>query len=194
MSAIALVFLSVLSDIMIPIAIGGGIALILGVVIVITAKFFDVPVDEKLESIKALLPGANCGACGFSGCEAYADALAQGEPNAGRCPVGGPDMAEELAELLGLAKPDFIPGLPRCFVRVRRKTPINAANMQVRQPASQRPAFSPDLIPARTAAWDLVIALRFVNLAPLGSSTASPSSTAANAPPVACASKPALRN
>ncbi len=43
---------------MIPIAIGGGIALILGVVIVITAKFFDVPVDEKLESIKALLPGA----------------------------------------------------------------------------------------------------------------------------------------
>jgi hypothetical protein len=187
MSAIALVFLSVLSDIMIPIAIGGGIALILGVVIVITAKFFDVPVDEKLESIKALLPGANCGACGFSGCEAYADALAQGEPNAGRCPVGGPDMAEELAELL-------YPRPLRCFVRVRRKTPINAMNMQVRQPASQRPAFSPDLIPARTAAWDLVIALRFVNLAPLGSSTASPSSTAANAPPAACASKPVLRN
>jgi Na+-translocating ferredoxin:NAD+ oxidoreductase RNF subunit RnfB len=115
MSAIALVFLSVLSDIMIPIAIGGGIALILGVVIVITAKFFDVPVDEKLESIKALLPGANCGACGFSGCEAYADALAQGEPNAGRCPVGGPDMAEELAELLGLAKPDFIPETAQVF-------------------------------------------------------------------------------
>ncbi|MGI6334794.1 MAG: RnfABCDGE type electron transport complex subunit B [Saccharofermentanales bacterium] len=115
MSAIALALLSVLSDIMIPVAIGGGIALVLGVVIMITAKFFAVPVDEKLEAIKALLPGANCGACGFSGCEAYADALAQGEPNAGRCPVGGPDTAKELAELLGLATPDFIPNTAQVF-------------------------------------------------------------------------------
>jgi len=101
--------LAALPAVLIPVAIGGGIALLLGIVIMITAKVFAVPVDEKMESIKTLLPGANCGACGYSGCEGYAQALSDGEPNAGKCPVGGAEMATELAELLGLAKPDFVP-------------------------------------------------------------------------------------
>lgn len=109
MSLTALNVSAILPSILLPVAIGGGVALILGVVIMITARIFAVPVNEKLESIKALLPGANCGACGYSGCEAYAVALANGEKDAGKCPVGGPDMALELAELLSLSKPDFVP-------------------------------------------------------------------------------------
>ena len=95
--------------ILIPVAIGGGVALLLGIVIMIPAKIFSVPVDDKMESIKTLLPGANCGACGYSGCEGYAQALSDGDTNAGKCPVGGAEMAVELAELLGLSKPDFVP-------------------------------------------------------------------------------------
>lgn len=100
---------SSLSPVIIPVAIGGGAALVLGILIMITAKVFAVPVDKKLEDVKSLLPGANCGACGYSGCEGYATALCEGETNAGKCPVGGPDMAAELAELLGLGAPDFVP-------------------------------------------------------------------------------------
>jgi electron transport complex protein RnfB len=108
-------FLLSLPSVLIPVAIGGGIALLLGVVIMIISKFFAIPVDEKLESIKSLLPGANCGACGYSGCEGYAMALNEGDTNAARCPVGGTETAVELAMLLGLAVPDFTPQVAHVF-------------------------------------------------------------------------------
>jgi electron transport complex protein RnfB len=104
-----IVLASLLTSVLIPTAIGGGVALLLGIVIMITAKVFAIPVDEKLESIKSILPGANCGACGYSGCEGYATALNEGETNAAKCPVGGAAAANELAALLGLASPNFIP-------------------------------------------------------------------------------------
>lgn len=92
-----------------PVIIASVIALGLGILIVITSKIFAIPVDEKLEGIKAILPGANCGACGFSGCESYAQALAEGETDTAKCPVGGVEVARELAKYLGVAAPDFIP-------------------------------------------------------------------------------------
>lgn len=105
-----IVMASQLESVLIPTAIGGGIALILGAVIMITAKVFAVPVDDRLNQVKSILPGANCGACGYAGCEAYATALSEGEePNAGKCTVGGPDSANELAALLGLSSPNFVP-------------------------------------------------------------------------------------
>ncbi len=104
-----------IGSILVPAAIGGGVALFLGALIMISARVFAVPVDNKLEEIKALLPGANCGACGYSGCEGYAVALREGDNDAGKCPVGGAEMAQELAELLGLSKPDFVPKVAQVF-------------------------------------------------------------------------------
>src|SRR5690554_4365658 len=75
------------SAIWIPVVVGGAIALALGLVILLTARFFAVPVDNRLEEIKAILPGANCGACGFTGCEGYAKSLAEGNPDAAKCPI-----------------------------------------------------------------------------------------------------------
>lgn len=98
-----------ISAIWIPIVVCGVIALVLGLVIVLTARFFAVPVDNRLEEIKAILPGANCGACGFTGCEGYAKSLAEGNPDVARCPVGGTATVEELSEYLGLAVPSFVP-------------------------------------------------------------------------------------
>lgn len=102
-------FMISLPSVLIPIAIGGGIAFALGVVIMIVSKVFAIPVNEKLETIRGILPGANCGACGYSGCEGYAMALDEGDSNPARCPVGGAEVASELAELLGLAAPNFTP-------------------------------------------------------------------------------------
>jgi electron transport complex protein RnfB len=97
------------SSVATPVIIASVIALVLGIFIVITSKIFAIPVDERLENIKAILPGANCGACGFSGCEGYAQAMAEGDPDTAKCPVGGAEVAKELAKFLGVAAPDFIP-------------------------------------------------------------------------------------
>jgi Na+-translocating ferredoxin:NAD+ oxidoreductase RNF subunit RnfB len=98
-----------LSQILTPVLIAGTLALILGVIIVVVSRIFAVPVDQRLEDLKAILPGANCGACGFSGCEGYAESLAGGDTNTARCPVGGAEVARELSNYLGVAVPSFLP-------------------------------------------------------------------------------------
>ena len=77
------------------------IGLIAGLILSVASIVFAVPVDEKQEAVRACLPGANCGACGFSGCDGYAKALAEGTAEIGLCSPGGPDVAEECAAILG---------------------------------------------------------------------------------------------
>ena len=69
------------------------IGLIAGLILSVASIVFAVPVDEKQEAVRACLPGANCGACGFSGCDGYAKALADGSAENGLCSPGGPDVA-----------------------------------------------------------------------------------------------------
>lgn len=79
------------------------IGLIAGLILSFASIIFAVPVDEKAEAIQGVLPGANCGACGFPGCSGYAAALAAGEAEVGLCSPGGADVAAECAEILGVA-------------------------------------------------------------------------------------------
>lgn len=79
--------------------LGGGVALLLGW----ADRAFRVRTDTRIRKALALLPGANCGGCGFTGCSDYAEALATGASPPDRCPVGGPRTAEALSTLLGLA-------------------------------------------------------------------------------------------
>lgn len=98
-----------IQDILIPTMIVGGITLFLGVIIAIVSKVFQLPVNQLQSDLQAVLPGANCGACGFSGCEGYAVYLAGGGKDIGKCPVGGPDCSNELASLMGLPPKPFMP-------------------------------------------------------------------------------------
>lgn len=59
-----------LPSILIPTAIAAGIALVLGIVLVVAARFFALPVDEKLEKVRSALPGVNCGGVGITGSSA----------------------------------------------------------------------------------------------------------------------------
>ena len=68
-----------MTEILLPILIVGGISLIAGAGLAIASVLMAVPTDEKYEAIRECLPGANCGACGYSGCDGYAAALASGE-------------------------------------------------------------------------------------------------------------------
>ncbi|MBE6656280.1 MAG: 4Fe-4S dicluster domain-containing protein [Ruminococcaceae bacterium] len=80
----------------------GGIGLLLGIGLGLAAHFMSVKENEKAVAILSELPGANCGACGFSGCAGYAKALAEspGVRN-NLCPVGGDAVAEQIAAILG---------------------------------------------------------------------------------------------
>lgn len=78
----------------------GGIGLILGIVLSLASKFFAVPTDEKVEKIRECLPGVNCGACGFSGCDGYAQALSKAETQPNLCTVGGQETTDQLSEIL----------------------------------------------------------------------------------------------
>lgn len=80
----------------------GGLALVLGGILAIAYTKLAVHSDPREEAIIALLPGANCGTCGFPGCAAYAAKLAQGEAEPNLCPVIEPDMAQALAKTLGI--------------------------------------------------------------------------------------------
>lgn len=79
-----------------------GIGLIAGLGLSVASVIMSVKTDEKVEALRAELPGANCGACGFSGCDGYAEALARGETVPGLCAPGGPDVNAELGKILGV--------------------------------------------------------------------------------------------
>ena len=88
--------------IVLPVIIVAVIGLIVGLGLSLASKFMAVPVDEREEKIKECLPGANCGACGFSGCDGYAAAIASGEAAPDLCAPGGSATAQKLGEILGV--------------------------------------------------------------------------------------------
>ena len=56
----------------------GVMGAVFGAVLAIASKVFAVKVDERLPKLVEALPGANCGGCGFAGCQAYAQAVLDG--------------------------------------------------------------------------------------------------------------------
>lgn len=78
------------------------LAIIFGVGLAITAAKFAVKIDPRIEKIRDVLPGANCGACGFAGCQGYAEAVVTNpeiKPNL--CTPGKETVAEAIAEITG---------------------------------------------------------------------------------------------
>ena len=88
-------------NIITPIIIVGVIGLLAGVILAIASIVMAVPKDEKAEALEGVLPGANCGACGYSGCSGYAAAMAKGDAQPGLCSPGGPAVAKACGEILG---------------------------------------------------------------------------------------------
>ena len=63
---------------LVPILLFAGLGLLAGVLLTVFSRVFAVKQDERAEKIREVLPGANCGACGYAGCDAYAEAVAKG--------------------------------------------------------------------------------------------------------------------
>ena len=69
----------------------------------IADKYLSVQEDPRIGMVTAALPGANCGGCGFAGCDGYARALVAGTAPNGACAAGGDACAAEIAKILGVA-------------------------------------------------------------------------------------------
>jgi len=91
----------------IAVVVLGAIALLASVVLYVCSKKFAVKEDPRLAQVSAVLPQANCGGCGFPGCSGMADALVKaadaGSLEGLNCPVGGAEVMEQVADLLGMA-------------------------------------------------------------------------------------------
>ena len=89
-------------NILVAFGVVAGVALILGVLLALISHFFAVPEDEKVKAVRACLPGVNCGACGYKGCDDYAAAVADGSAKPNLCVPGAEATAKELGEILGV--------------------------------------------------------------------------------------------
>lgn len=88
--------------ILIAVLLLGAIALVIAIVLYAAAKKFAVYEDPRIAQVAEILPQANCGGCGYPGCSAFADACAKADTLEGKCcPVGGQDVMNRIASVLG---------------------------------------------------------------------------------------------
>ena len=80
----------------------GSIGLLAAIALGLAAKKFAVEVDPRELAALEVLPGANCGACGFPGCAGYAKAIVAGTVDLNQCPPGGAEVVAKLAHILGV--------------------------------------------------------------------------------------------
>lgn len=80
----------------------GIIGAVLGAVLALASKAFHVAVDPKVDQINEILPQANCGGCGYPGCAAYAEAVAEGKCELNLCAPGGPELVPQIASIMGV--------------------------------------------------------------------------------------------
>ena len=84
-------------------------AMVFGTILAIASRVFAVRRDPRVEQVLELLPGANCGACGYPGCAGLAEAIVKGEAPPNACPPGGPETAQSVAEVMGLDAGEMTP-------------------------------------------------------------------------------------
>jgi len=72
-------------------------------VLIFSHKKLAVPVDEITKKIESLLPGANCGACGYPGCSGYASAISRGDAPVNLCSVADEETVKYIAETIGVS-------------------------------------------------------------------------------------------
>ena len=91
-----------MTSILLAILVLGVLGGIFGAILAFASQIFHVEVDPKQEAIRSCLAGANCGGCGYPGCDGYAAAVAAGEAPTNRCVAGGAEAAEHIARIMGV--------------------------------------------------------------------------------------------
>ncbi len=90
------------NTILTPIIFLGIVGAFFGIVLSIASKVFAVEVDPKVIEVRNALPGANCGACGYPGCDGLAEAIVAGDAPTNACLIGGAESAEKVSAIMGV--------------------------------------------------------------------------------------------
>lgn len=102
---------------LIAIATMGGLGFIFAGGLAIADKKLRVFEDPKIAQINDVLPGANCGGCGYAGCYDFAVNVVEGKASVTGCPVGDNDTAKEIADIMGVEAGESVKMLPRILCR-----------------------------------------------------------------------------
>ncbi len=81
----------------------GATGCLMGFFLCFASEKFKVEVDERETAITGVLPGNNCGGCGYAGCSGLAAAIVKGEAPVNACPVGGAAVGAKVGEIMGVA-------------------------------------------------------------------------------------------
>jgi len=92
-----------MSIITISLVILGGVGLICAVLLAIASRVFAVKTDPRIEEVESILPGANCGGCGFPSCHNYAQTIVEGGAEANRCVLCTAEGVAKISSILGIA-------------------------------------------------------------------------------------------
>ncbi len=91
-----------IANFVIPLLILVGLGLLFGLILAIAYKKFKVFEDPRIDEVEALLPSANCGACGMPGCRAFAENVVKGNINPAKCTVSSAEGIDDIANYLGV--------------------------------------------------------------------------------------------
>ena len=98
-----------MNDILIAVIPVAVIGIVCAAVLVVASKIMAVKEDERFPAVRDCLPGANCGACGYAGCDGYAKALCEDSSvPANLCIPGADSVAKQLSEILGVEAQDVV--------------------------------------------------------------------------------------
>ena len=115
-----------MNTILLSSAILGGMGLIAGIVLVIAYKKLKVEEDSRIEEITALLPGINCGACGYASCHDYAVNIVEKGAKPGACAPSGDGVSEKISEIVGVAVSagEKKKAVVKCFTKERKMSAL----------------------------------------------------------------------
>ena len=142
------------TDILLAAGILSGIGIVFGVVLGISAKKFYVEEDPRVEELRSCLGGANCGACGFAGCDAFAKALIEGQACPEDCTAASADNLEKMGQIMQVEVSEREPRVARvlcqgAFSVSKRDTTmraIQAAALLLKWPAATSSAITLALV------------------------------------------------
>lgn len=97
-----------MNSILIAILVVAGLGLLAGILLTLASHFLHVKEDERVIKLRECLPGVNCGACGYTGCDDYARALAEENVKVNLCIPGADSVANNIAEILGVSAEDVV--------------------------------------------------------------------------------------
>ena len=94
-----------------------GLGAAAAIILYMAARKFKVYEDPRIDEVEDALPGANCGACGYPGCRAFAEAVVKADDLSElHCPVGGNETMQKVAEIMGqeIEEKDPLVAVVRC--------------------------------------------------------------------------------